>query len=323
MEQQAFLIAAYEITLKERQKAPKGKTASDLSDDTRYLTDINSFLEDFFKYFKQTKEDNETMLAMRLSSSEIIDNIAEHVFEVDYGRNGYPFSVRQNGQNIDYGADDKIVHNYKVIFYEMPNGKTYMVAFRIGHYSCKSAILKSMYSFLGDSNVIPSLDPLTIPESLLDFGDIENIVSLEGDYVETITPNDLSEGAKTQIVKQKFSSINIDLQRKDVKARFLPSLLTKIRDIFTQESRSSICSKVSASTKTEGCVLDPDSLKIVVSIDGKKRTIRLADAESILYYYDVTNKVQKDEKGYADLESVKAVSRDYIKEVDSKWNSSK
>lgn len=291
-------------------------------DKSEYLNNIQLFLEDFFNKGCIKEDNDDIVFEMKRTDTRTIDGITTNIFEVDYGRNGYPFSVRSETKNIPFGIKDKIVHNYKIIFYEMPSGNVFMVAFRVAHYSCKSAVLNSMCSFLRNSNVIPCADPIPIPESLLDLGTSENIVAIECDYIEKVTPNDLSKAPTISKGSKKISSLSIDVQKPSLKEKFM-SFLSKTIDCFKQTSREAICSKIKTSATIDGCEPDPESLRIVVLIGGKKRTIRLSDAESMLFFYDVTERIQSDEQGYACVESVEQVSRDYVKEIDKLWTFSK
>lgn len=318
MEQQSFSITAYSVSLKERQKAPKGKTKDDLSDNSKYLGDIHLFLKEFFEKHASIVETDEKVFKMNAVSQEDIGGMKETVFDINYGRNGYPFSVRQNKEDIKYNAEDKIVHYYKVLFYESEDGKAYMIVFRTGHYSCKGAVLDSMYTFLNDSNVLPLIDPIPIPDSLLELGSIESLTSLECDYVEYIETTDNSESPRKKSLKKKCASVCINLEEEKKRKDFFKELIQKITDCFTQTTRKKICERIKLSMNTEEYEPDPDSLKMTVLVKGKKRVIPLADVESLLFSYDVTDKIITDKKGFADLDSIKDVSRNYIKEIVSK-----
>ena len=261
--------------------------------------------------------DPDKVLERELISTTEFDGLKERIFRINYGRGDYPFEVKTSTERHQFSKEDKVLHRYWIYLYERGDDEAYLVAFRVGHYSCKSAVLSSMSSFLGDANIVAKIEVIPIPESLLSFGEVKDIYAIEYGYVEKSENDDLSsDDSKEKKVKKVFSRVKVDIIDEDRREKlFGTNIISSVMDFFSRNKRERICETFDVIMKSDELEADPDSMKIGVSIGGKKHMIDLSDLESLLFYYDITDRVETDDQGYAKQESVTAATREYIKEV--------
>lgn len=288
-----YSITAYEIKLFERQKFYGDIKKDNAIDKLSYIEDTKAFVNDFIYRLKHNSNNNiDNYLKIEGSNDLSNEDYCAVELRINYGKLKEDFlTVESNGNEHKY-IDTKIVKYYKVYFFCKNDGSSYLVVFRNGYNSCKTAIFNEMKAFLKDTNVLVSL-PYTSNNEYIEnlYNDIEP-VSLSFSTMYRKAALDNVDG--TKIINKKFSTTCIDLGLNENKHKYR----NLIMGIFSKNTnKQAIVSQFDfARPDQDNYSIDPNSFTVIISVGGVKRTVLLND-EISFYDVDITSRLVLDKSG--------------------------
>lgn len=313
IEQRRFSITAYLITTKERQKYYGDESKDSCTKKQDYIDDPRKFVKDFVKrLIKCKKNDLNDYMSVSEEHDIKLPSIVGNELTVNYGKSGQDFStVKINGEINEYDKETKIVKYYKNFFLIREDGRVFMVIFRDGVNSCKTAIYNEMKSFLQGTNVIVDLTYVSNENYIRSLFDNIEFVNLNYNVVyREISPDNADD---SKIIQKKYSSNTIDLslQHKKNFKDFLNKILNHING---HQNRMELTTLLNDGLAENYCV-DEDSLSVLVELNGVKRTIRIEDVARF-YDVDITAKLEYDENGNPQNESILSEVIEYVSGIE-------
>ena len=310
---QHFSITAYHIVLKQRQKFYGDNDKETATDKTNYLANTGIFVKEFVDSIRSIKSNEEFSY---LYVSNIIDlsgpEMAGQELVVNYGKSGQDFkTIEYDGTEKDYDKRTKIVKFYRVFFFNRGDGNCFMVVFRNGSNSCKTAVFNKMKEFLANTNVIVDLPYVSNNEYIEQLCEKMDFVNLTYTTLYKTYPNDNADDPKT--LTKKYSVTTIDLSFETPRNKFLALL----RGLFVgkdSNKKKELTSKLEVEVNKDDYVLDTESLSVLVNINGVKRTVPI---QTIMSFYDVdiSSKLDFDQNGNPTEQSIAREVIDYTKGI--------
>lgn len=314
IEQRRYSITAYLITTKERQKFYGDESKESCANKQVYIDDPRKFVNDFVKHLINYKKNslNDYMSAFG-QRDVIMPSIIGKELIVKYGKSGQDFStVKSDGEIKEYSKETKIVKYYKNFFLIREDNRCFMVIFRDGVNSCKTAIYNEMKSFLQGTNVIVELTYVSNEEYIRALYEDIQFINLNYDVVYKQIPSDNADEPTVKQKKYSSNSINLSLNR--TKDRFISFLDKILNHINGHESKVALTTLLNTSLSNDLCV-NEDSLSVLIELNGVKRTIRIEDVARF-YDVDITTKLEFDEKDNPTDESVLKEVLEYISGIE-------
>lgn len=283
-----YSITAYAINFKERIRFFGDSNKDNCIDKTEYITNPVKFVTDFLEYIEGINR-NERTSYLRINKKIPIsqENILGTELFVNYGRSGQDFlTVEPNGTEQSFGEDTKIVKYYKVFFLVRNDNNVFFVIFRNGVNSCKTAFQEEMKKFLDGTNVILELPYVSNNQYIDSLFDNISLVSLNFDTLYGARTHDNIDDPK--IFSKRYSTTSIDLSLESNVHRYCGKLRDWFRGISSKEL---ISTALKAEIKdSENYFLDENSLSVVISFNGFKRTVAIREIAQ-LYDVDITSKL--------------------------------
>ena len=288
-----YSITAYLIKTKQREKFYDTHSKESVIEKNDYISDVKTFVHDFLAHLKSCKRDNEYEYLYIYDKKEIpgLDFYGIELF-VNYGRSGEDFkAVEMDGKEYLFGRETKIVKYYRIFFFVKKDGACFMVIFRNGINSCKTAIYNEMRKFLENTNVIVSL-PYVSNNLYLDelYKDMQ-FISLN--YVTNIRCLSTDNADDNHSLIKKYSSTSIDLSIGTRVQRFVNLLKSLFKEQHS-ETKKLLCELLELEIKDKGIyAIDEDSISVLAFMNGVKRIIPIKDVLSF-YDVDITSKLKYD-----------------------------
>ena len=306
MNKKTYSITTYELELKERERAPKGQKLEDLDDCSYYMNNKNKFINDFIHYLnsKNYKKENNYF---NLADSIVQDkDIKGKMINVLYGKNGRKFlTIDEFAEEKKYNEKTKYICYYTIYFFVIEN-HIIMVSIRESNYGCKTVFAYEMRNFLSQSNLI------VLPKIVSNEVYISKI--LNNANVQTLTFTSLYEEDNGEIKKHEkeiCSKTSLELKTKNHKS-ILDKILNLIKK-YNGETKMLLMTELKANYDSHDSIIDEESLKITININGIKRVVNLLDFEKMLFDIDITEEIEYDEDGKPIQESINKIVFDYVK----------
>ena len=310
IEEGRYSITAYLIELRERQKFYGDHTKDNVVDKTEYINNPTQFVHEFLAHLEKDKSVSDNSYLCIYDSKIMPDkDIAGVELFVNYGKSGQDFlTVKKSGEEQKFDRDTKIVKYYKV-FLVIKDDNAFLVIFREGVNSCKTAFFDEMRVFLDNTNVIVSLPYVSNNEYLNKLYDNMTLVNLNYETMYKELSNDNADDST--YISKRYSLTSIDLT--------LGSSLTKfgqmISNWFKGLASRDLISEVLRTNVDNGVYsLNEESMSVVVMIGGVKRTVPLNKIASF-YDVDITSRLEYDSKNIPTNESIVGEVIEYIKGI--------
>ena len=307
-ENQRFSITAYYIHVKERQKFYGEINKDNAEDMKRYISNKISLVNDVLKYVRNNNYDEKSnyIEISNFDNKPIVDkNLILLSMDMEYGKNGQEFkTIEANGAVNKYNEETKLIKYYKIFFVHKINGPSFMVVFRSGINSCKTAITNEFSNYVAKSNVIVNFIYMSNNEYISDLIENSKVISLNYTTMYSEMPQDNADDYK--IVQKKYSLTSVDLSLGLNKG--LVNIILAILKNPTHAERKLITSALDINPK-DNFLIDENSYSVLLNMDGFKRTVSLHDA-AMFYDVDITSKL-KFENSKPTQESIEQVVVDY------------
>lgn len=310
-----YSITAYLLKTKQREKFYDGKNKESSINKIEYISEVKTFVHDFLSYLNSCKKENEFEYLYIYNKKEIpgLDFYGVELF-VNYGRSGEDFkTIESDGKESSFGRETKLVKYYRIFFFVKTDGLCYMVIFRNGINSCKTAIYKEMRKFLEDTNVIvylPYVSNNAYLESL--YEDMQFVTLNYSTNIKCLHPDNVDG---TYSVVKKYSSTSIDLSIGTRVERFINALKIIFKGNHS-ENKKMLCDLLELDLKDKDMYeIDECSLSVLTQINGVKRTIPIKDVLSF-YDVDITSKLEFDSNGLPTEDSIVSEVVEYVSGIE-------
>ena len=307
-----YSITAYLITTKERLKYFGDESRDTCVKKQEYLDDPSKFTFDFVNSIKNHAV-NEIDRYMSVTNEIPINlpAIAGKELVVNFGKNGQEFlTVKSDGVKNEYDRKTKIVKFYRNFFLKRADGKVFMVIFRDGVNSCKTALYQEMKKFTHNTNVIVDLTYVSNEEYISSLYENVKYINLNYDIVYKEIPSDNADEPFKK--KRKYSSCAIDLSLRQTKTKFRSFLDNLFRGSGGRQNRITLATTLSADlSDTNRYDVDSDSLSVLVELNGVRRTINIEDVARF-YDVDITSKLDYDDENNPTIESIRREVIDFV-----------
>ncbi|MEF3692209.1 MAG: hypothetical protein V3574_04125 [Candidatus Moraniibacteriota bacterium] len=299
-----YSITCYDIIVSERKKSPRGKKAEDLTDLTRFLN-YEVFLDNFFGYVSKTNYDTEKRHFKVESKTKLDDvlSLKTEKIQLDFGLSGTRFKAKTVTEELDFDEKSKLIRIYTLYFF-VKEKRLLMVMLRKGKSSCKTAVINEMSNFIKNSNLVISTNRIANEKFVEESIDKSIIESISFSSIFEIDRGDMSEEVEYKEKISRTSTIG-DLETKKKGSLF--SFLSKLIGI-----REELVSTIEHNFIAEGEEVEENSIKLLLSINGVKRTVPLADVMNMLFDIDITDRLSYDIEGNPSETSIDSVVRDYV-----------
>ena len=298
-----YSITAYLIRTKSRQKFYDNHNKESAVDKSEYIEDVKTFVRDFLKHLDNCKNDNEYEYLHIYSRKDIpgLDFYGVELF-VNYGRSGEDFkTIESDGKEHSFGKETKIVKYYRIFFFIKNDGNCFMVIFRNGVNSCKTAIYNEMKRYLEDTNVILMLPYVSNNVYLEALYDDMQFISLN--YATNVKCLSSDNADDNYSLTKKYSFTSIDLSIGNRVQGFLDVLAGLFKG-HHHENKKLLCDLLQLQLNgSDDYIVDEDSVSVLAQINGVKRTIPIKDVLSF-YDVDITTKLELDSEGIPTEQSI-------------------
>ena len=305
MDNKIYTITAYKILLKKREKAPKGRSMEELEEKDEYLYDKKLFLNDFYSYIMQKNYEKEKYY-FNVEKSMVADDFVEgELLHIKYGRSGREFiTIDRNNYVTKFDEETKYVCNYLMYFFIF-NNEILMVSFKYSNYGCKTALSNEIRKFLENTNVLLETKTTANEKYINEALEKSDFSTISFDKIINI-----NDGEKNKIKKEVISHTRLEL-----KASSNRYLISRIIGFLKGEAREVLVTELSSNSGVDISYIDENSIKTTIDFLGIKRVVNLSDLENMMYDIDVTDKIEKDDNGFAIQESINEVVFDYVKGI--------
>lgn len=270
--------------------------------------DLKTYLEKFFDYINKHKIDTYTSKMLLLDQpsdfKELDDSVIRLHIQPKAGKASEDFSVvdrRKDEAHKFRGELYSAIYAYHVFFY-LKGNKNIFIFHRYGRSGCKTVFLNLFNEFLKKEGLVAHLD-VKMSNKLFD-----EVSNCDVKRLHLITTYNVESSDKADNIgnksKKKIESETI-LSLDAPRARCIQEWFAKMHQPSVNELRSVLIKN------DYNCKDDFQVAKVTVKLGNITRKISLEEFSGMIAEYDITDKIQFDEKGGIKVDSLYEEADEY------------